>query len=222
MEPLRDLDSMQKLASFLAHRLRDGLSLTSTGCDTLFAGPGEVAESFFGGKRRNMSNAKREELDGRGRGADGKTAVVGAKDRATNQVAAKVVKSTDADTLRGFVEEYTVECATVYTDDASGYESLRFNHKTVKHSLSEYVKGDTHTNGSGSLWSMLKRAHKGTFHKLSPTHLDRCVREFAGRHNLGEVYTMEQMQRIRGGMEGKRLAYKALIVDNRLSSGASA
>ena len=33
---------------------------------------------------------------------------------------------------------------------------------------------------------MLKRAHKGTFHKLSPKHLDRYVQEFAGRHNLRE------------------------------------
>ncbi len=31
-----------------------------------------------------------------------------------------------------------------------------------------------------SLWSMLKRAHKGTFHKLSPKHLDRYVQELAG------------------------------------------
>ena len=27
---------------------------------------------------------------------------------------------------------------------------------------------------------MLKRAHKGTFHKISPKHLDRYVTEFAG------------------------------------------
>ena len=27
---------------------------------------------------------------------------------------------------------------------------------------------------------MLKRAHKGIYHKMSPKHLDRYVQEFAG------------------------------------------
>ena len=77
----------------------------------------------------------------------------------------------DKDTLQGFVSEHAEPGATVYSDDAVAYESLPFNHATVKHSLSEYVRGDVHTNGIESLWSMLKRAHKGTFHKLSPKHL---------------------------------------------------
>ena len=38
-----------------------------------------------------------------------------------------------------------------------------------------------HTNGIESFWAMLKRAHKGTFHKLSPKHLQRYVSEFAYR-----------------------------------------
>ncbi len=69
---------------------------------------------------------------------------------------------------------------------------------------------------------MLKRAHKGTFHKLSLKHLDRYVQEFAGRHNLRELDTIEQLKSLRNGMEGRRLTYKALIRDNGLSSGARA
>ena len=60
-----------------------------------------------------MSNAKRKELAGTGRGAVGKTAVVGAKDRATKQVRAQVVESTDKPTLQGFVVENTVPGARV-------------------------------------------------------------------------------------------------------------
>ena len=45
----------------------------------------------------------------------------------------------------------------------------------MKHSVGEYVRGMVHTNGVESFWSTLKRAHKGTFHKLSPKHLDRYV-----------------------------------------------
>ena len=31
---------------------------------------------------------------------------------------------------------------------------------------------------------MLKRARKGTFHKMSRKHLHRYVNEFAGRHDI--------------------------------------
>ena len=120
------------------------------------------------------------------------------------------------------VADTAAEGATVYTDDAKAYETLPFDHESVKHSLGEYVKGDCHTNGIESLWSMLKRAHKGTFHKLSPKHLDRYVQEFAGRHNVREQDTIEQMGSLHRGMEGKRLRYRQLIARNGLSSGARA
>ena len=69
-----------------------------------------------------MSNAKRKDLAGTGRGAVGKTAVVGAKDRATNKVNAKVVTETDKPTLHDFVADNAEPDAVVYTDDASAYE----------------------------------------------------------------------------------------------------
>ena len=212
----RDIGVTQKTAWFLSMRIRTALSQGGT----LFAGPVEVDETYVGGKRRNMPKSKRKELDGRG--PTGKVAVVGAKDRATKQVAAQVVASTDSDTLTGFVTKHAQPGAKVYTDDASAYRSLSFHHATVKHSLSEYVRRDVHTNGIESLWSMLKRAHKGTFHKLSPKHLDRYVQEFAGRHNTREQHTIKQMASMQRGMEGKRLRYRQLIADNGLASGARA
>ena len=74
-----------------------------------FEGPVEVDETYFGGKRKNMSNTERKELAdaGIGRGAVGKVAVVGVKDRATNRVAATVVENTDAAILQGFVVGHT-------------------------------------------------------------------------------------------------------------------
>ena len=213
----RDLDVTQKTAWFLSMRIRFALHQGGT----LFAGPVEVDESYFGGRRRNMSNAQRRQLGpDAGRGPVGKIAVVGMKDRSTNQVAAQVVESTDSNTLQGFVKDHAKPGATVYTDEASAYESLPFDHATVKHSLSQYVKGDAHTNGIESLWSMLKRAHKGIFHKLSPKHLDRYVQEFAGRHNIRALDTVEQLESLSDGMGGKRLRYRQLIADNGLASGA--
>ena len=204
----RDLDITQKSAWHLAHRLRKAMTERNNG---QFCGPVEVDETYFGGQRRNMSIARRRALADTGHGAVGKTAVVGAKDRATKHVAAKVVKTTDKKTLHEFVGQHTKPGATVYTDDAKSYKGLPFKHESVKHSLSQYVKGDVHTNGIESLWSMLKRAHKGTFHKISPKHLDRYVQEFAGRHNVRESDTIDQMSAMVEGMERKRLRYKDLI-----------
>ena len=197
----RDLGVTQKTAWHLAHRLRKAFESDSG----LFAGPVEVDETYMGGKRKNMPKSKREELTGRG--AVGKTAVVGAKDRTTNQVRARAVESTNKATIHGFVADHTALDATVYTDDALVYETLPNPHKAVNHSALEYVRGDVHTNGMESFWSMLKRAYQGTFHKMSEKHLDRYVREFAGKHSVRDMDTLDIMGAIVLGMDGKRLKY---------------
>ncbi len=209
----RELGISQKAAWFMLHRLRKAAE-TDSGP---FAGPVEVDETYMGGKRKNMPQYKREELTGRG--AVGKTTVVGAKDRATNQVSATVVTSTDKDTLQGFVAENTGPDATVYTDDHGSYEGLP-NHEAVQHSVGEYVRGQAHTNGVESFWSMLKRGYYGTYHKMSPKHLHRYVKEFEGRHNVRQQDTVAQMADVVAGMDGKRLTYRALVRDNGLSAGA--
>ena len=212
----RDLGVTQKTAWHLAHRLRKAFESESG----LFAGPVEVDETYMGGKRKNMPKSKREELTGRG--AVGKTAVIGAKDRTTNQVRARAVESTNKATIHGFVADHTALDATVYTDDALVYETLPNPHKAVNHSALEYVRGDVHTNGMESFWSMLKRAYQGTFHKMSEKHLDRYVREFAGKHSVRDMDTLDIMGAIVLGMDGKRLKYTQLIADNGLDSGARA
>ena len=79
-----------------------------------------------------------------------------------------------------------VEGTTVYTDDYKGYNSIavEYYHKTVKHSLGEYVDGQIHTNGMESFWSMLKRGYIGTHHRLSGKHLQRYADAFAGKAQL--------------------------------------
>ena len=209
----RELGIAQKSAWFMLQRLRKAAEL-ETG---LFSGPIEVDETYVGGKRRNMHNRKRAGLSGRG--PVGKTAVVGAKDRATRRVAAKVVRNTDRTTLHGFIGDHAQPGTKVYTDDARAYQGLP-NHEAVKHSVSEYVRGQAHTNGVESFWSLLKRGHQGIYHKMSPKHLDRYVSEFATRHNIRDADTMEQMQIVVNGMARKRLRYDELIADNGLPSGA--
>ena len=213
----RDIGVTQKTAWFMLQRIREAFKRDDDDNDPM-GGPVEVDETYMGGKRKNMSNAKRK--DAEGRGPVDMTAVVGVKDRESNRVNAKVVQSTDKATLQGFIIDNAASDAKVYTDEAGAYSGMPFDHETVCHSACEYVREMAHTNGIESFWAVLKRAHKGVFHKFSVKHLQRYVTDFAGRHNVRDADTLDQMGMIVGGMVGKRLTYEQLTADNGLSSGA--
>ncbi len=212
----RDIGVTQKTAWFMLQRIREAFRRDDDD-EPPFTGPVEADEAYFGGREKNRHGSKKLNA---GRGTVGKTAIVGVKDRDTNQVAANVVQDAKAKTLQGFVEKRTDPTAQVYTDDARAYVGIRRRHESVSHSAGEYVKGKAHTNGMESFWAMLKRAHKGTFHKFSPRHLQRYVNEFSGRHNVRLMDTIAQMVHTADAMRGKRLRYRDLIAGNGLPSGA--
>ena len=154
--------------------------------------------------------------------AEMQAAVVKAKNRETNQVAAPLIQAPNADTLQTFVKDQADSDVPVCAADATAYESLPFDHDAVKHSPQEYVEGGVHTDWIKSLWSRLRRAHTVTLHELSSKRLDRNVREFAGRHNMRQAGTINPAESVRRDMEHKRLTYKTLIKDDGLKSGARA
>ena len=204
----RELGIGQKAAWFMLHRLRKAYELEVGPFD----GPVEVDETYIGGKRKNMSNKKRKVLkeEGAGRGAVGKHAVAGIRDRKTRKIQARKIEDTTSETLHDFVLSHTCVDAAIYTDDHRSYQGLP-NHKTVKHSVSQYVNDQAHTNGIESFWALLKRGYHGTFHHISAKHLDRYIGEFAGRYNDRELDTLHQMEQIAKGLEGKRLKYRELV-----------
>ena len=200
----RDLGITQKSAWHLAHRIRE----TWVKKNAPMAGPVEVDETYFGGREGNKHARKKQRL---GRGGIGKAIIAGAKDRDTNKVRAEVVEATDAETLQGFIADHVAPDATIYTDEAAAYKGMPFKHESVRHGTGEYVRHMAHVNGMESFWATLKRAHKGTFHKISEKHLQRYVTEFSGRHNDRKRDTIDQMTHIALGMVGKRLRYKDLV-----------
>ena len=154
------------------------------------------------------------------RGPVGKTAVVVGKDRETGKVAVRVIEETDSETLNSFVDEHASPDAEVYTDGATVYKG-RENHEAVAHSIGEYVRGQVHTNGVESFRSMPKRGYMGVDHRMSPKHLQRYVNEFAGRHNILDLDTLDQMAHVVAGMVGRRLLYRDVTADNGRSRVAT-
>ena len=200
----RDLSITQKSAWHLAHRLRAALTAKNR---SQFAGPVEADETYIGGRAKSMHAKKRKKLTGRG-GAD-KVAVAGVKDRETKKVRVAVMEP-GGPTLKKFVRSHTVRGVTVYTDEASAYRGMP-NHESVTHGAGEYVRGEVTINGMESFWSMLKRAYIGVFHRLSREHLHRYVGEFEGRHNIRDEDTIDQMESIAHGSEGKQVRYRDLV-----------
>lgn len=145
---------------------------------------------------------------------------MGARSR-DGQVTAQVVDDTSRTTLHGFIHDPVADGSTVYTDGADVYRGLNqsghdLDHEAVRHSVGEYVRGEVHTNGMESFWSMLKRGYYGTYHKMSFKHLRRYVAEFAARHNVRDLDTLDQMAALAKGMEGKRLKYSDLTAGEQV------
>ena len=76
--------------------------------------------------------------------------------------------------------------------------------------LQGFVREQASTNALQSFWSMLRRSYRGTFHYISPKHLQRYIDEFSARLNQRDFDTIDMMGMLAAGIAGKRLRWNDL------------
>lgn len=206
-EIARAIGVTQKSAWFMAHRVRAALQ---QGTLDKLSGEVEADETYIGGKAENMHKSKRERKV-RGRGAVGKTIVMGILER-KGEVRTQVIPDTSKDTLLPIIANNVEQGATVNTDANPSYEELKaaYVHGVVDHAV-EYVNGTIHTNGIENYWSLFKRCIKGTHIHIEPEHIFRYLDEESFRFNRRTLTDSERFTLAASGIFGKRLTYDQLI-----------
>ena len=133
----------------------------------------EVDETLVGGKKR-----------GAGRGYRGNKVWVAGAIQRQGAVRLKQLPNVRRATLHAFIRAVVSdEADAIYTDELASYLGLRDKHKSVNHSIDEWVVGDVHTNSIEGVWALFKRSLMGAFHKVSVKHIDRYLEELEWRHD---------------------------------------
>ena len=163
----------------IGHQIRD-LMAKADGFEVM-KGHVELDETFMGGVRPGK----------RGRGAEGKTIVFGAKERG-GRIETRIIPNVKTATIRPIVEEAVEKGSIVSTDESNSYNLLEregYKHGAVDHSRDEWAWYDRrygakhHVNGLESFWKLFKDSIKSTHIHISPQHMERYLGEFEFRSN---------------------------------------
>jgi hypothetical protein len=198
----RMLGVTYKTAWFMTMRIREAMREGHLGP---LGGEGKFVESdetFIGGKARNRAYKPPP-----------KEPVLALVERG-GKVRSYHVPEVTAATLKPIIVDASAKDSHFRTDESGVYWNIgeQFaSHKTVVHSIGEYVRGDAHTNTIEGYFSIFKRGIYGVYHHVSQEHLKRYLCEFDFRYNYRVALGFSDKQRtdaIMRGIAGKRLTYR--------------
>ena len=145
----------------------------------------EFDESYFGARRVRGK---------RGRGAKGKTPVVGLLKR-KGRVYTQIIPNCSRRELMPIIKGKILTDTTVYTDGWKSYDGLVLNgykHYRIHHHENEFARGKNHVNGIESFWSYTKR-RLNKFNGIQKTkfllHLKESEYRWNIRTNSGNMYS---------------------------------
>ena len=180
----RTLGVTYKTAWRMGQQIRDLMSKADG--FAMLQGHVELDEAYVGGKQ---SGGKR------GRGAPGKTIVMGLKERG-GRMETVVIPNVKTDTLKAVVTGAVEPGSIVSTDELVSYGLLSgdgYKHGQVKHAEKDYAHYDyrldavVSTNNVESFWRLFKNSIASTHIHVSQKHMQRYLDEFTFRANHREM-----------------------------------
>ncbi|RKR83479.1 transposase-like protein [Mucilaginibacter gracilis] len=216
----RDIGVRQKTAWFMMQRIRYAVKMQSFNRDKLgLTGVVEMDESYIGGKQANMHKKKLAKI--LESGEQQKLTIAGAIERG-GEVRAQYIPKTNYEHIIPFLIKNVHQGTKLMTDEHSVYTTAKrlFKHKTIKHMLKEYVRGDVHTNTIENFWSVLKRGIYGTYHFITVKHVQNYLEEFAFRFNNRNITEAQRFDKL-VSLSNHRITYKALTDHGQKESKSS-
>jgi transposase-like protein len=171
----RTLGVTYKTAYRMGQHIRD-LMGKANGLEML-AGHVEIDEAYVGGYRPGK----------RGRGAAGKTIVMGLEERGGKMIA-EVIPNTRHQTLRNVAERNVELGSEVSTDELISYNLLKgagYTHGAVKRGAKPWAETEGgvrfSTNSVEGFWRLFKAPVRSTHIHISGKHMERYLGEFTFR-----------------------------------------
>lgn len=139
----------------------------------------EADETWIGPRVSKMNRARRKK-------PAGKVAIGGLMERGGRVAAYPLLPAKNWASVSGQLRQRVKRGSTIYTDEAKFYDTLGatgYIHRTVNHSLGEYVDWIISTNGIEGFWGNTKRGISGVYHHVSVKHLQGYLNEYTFRLN---------------------------------------
>lgn len=200
----RTLGVTYKTAWFMAHRIREAMTIEPAGQLGGDGGPVEVDETFWGNKGKHKPGA---------RSYHHQMKVVSLVDR-RGEKRSFHVPNVSPKTLRPILNAHIAAKAQLMTDEHGTYTKIGKDyaaHHVVNHTAKEYSRGHVTTNTVEASFALLKRGLVGTFHHVGEQHLQRYVTEFDFRWNTRAALGFDDVARASIALKniaGKRLTYR--------------
>jgi hypothetical protein len=212
----RTLDITYEAAWFMAHRIREAMR---AGGLAPLGGGGKIVEAdetYYGNVDRPVLRANKHGRVRTNRKGN-KRPIVALVERGGN-VRTFHVPVASKEHVAKIVSENIARESRLHTDESNLYPAVgrTFDaHKTVKHSIEEYVRYEDgeaiHTNSAEGYFSIFKRSMRGVYQHCKEKHLHRYLAEYDFRYNHRVALGFNDRERATLAVKnaaGKRLTYR--------------